>query len=191
MTGGRDIHPRRWDRSEALDPTADPDEERDELELQAVGKAWELGLPILGICRGEQFLNVARGGSLIQDIPGALGVEPGLHDRGTSQKPELAHAVTVAPGSRVAALVGALEVDVNSRHHQAVKGVAPDLKAVAWYRGPSQGGEPLVEAVEARDPGRWAVGVQWHPENLVALEGPAGQAALGIFRGFVQALQGR
>ena len=191
LTGGDDIHPRWWDPEEALHPKAEADEERDGLEIPAVRRAWGLGLPILGICRGEQLLNVALGGSLIQDLPSRLKVDPGLHNRGTSLVPERAHAVAVDPDSRLAALVGKGVVEVNSRHHQAVLRVAPVLKAVAWHREPAGEGEGLVEAVEARDPARWVIGVQWHPENLVGEAGPMGEAALGIFQGFVAELKAR
>jgi len=190
MTGGDDIHPSRWDGQEAVHPKAEPDELRDALEIPVAQAFWDAGRPILGICRGEQLLNVARGGSLIQDLPSRLAQEPGLHQRGTSSKPELAHAVQVAPGSRVAALVGGLAVEVNSRHHQAVLRVGEGLTAVAWHQaGPDQ--EPVIEAIEATAPDHWVVGVQWHPENLVGLEGPAGVAALAIFQGFLAALESR
>jgi len=184
MPGGDDIHPRRWDAAEALHPAAEPDEPRDELEINLVLEAWRRGLPILGICRGEQLLNVALGGSLIQDLPSQIGLDPGLHNRGTSSEAVEAHQVAIAAGSRLAALVGGTVATVNSRHHQAVLRVAPCLRAVAWCRGP-EGGE-LVEGVEAD--GRWVVGVQWHPENLVRLDNATGRAALGIFRGFAAAL---
>lgn len=193
MTGGDDIHPCRWEPPEPVHREAHPDEARDALESAAVQQAWDLKLPILGICRGEQFLNVARGGSLIQDLPDRLKVPPGRHNRGTSGVPELAHRVRLAPDSRLAGLVGALEVEVNSRHHQAVLRVADDLRAVAWHvpEPREASGEALVEAIEAVDPDRWAVGVQWHPENLVGLEGPAGVAARNLFLGFVAALEAR
>ena len=181
MTGGDDIHPRRWDAQEALHPAAEPDEDRDGLEIPAARQAWDLGLPILGICRGEQLLNVALGGSLLQDLPSQLHLDDALHRRGTSDVPEPAHDVTLEPGSRLAALLGATTATVNSRHHQAVLRVAPGLRAVAWHQG-------LVEGVEAVDPARWVVGVQWHPENLVREPGPVGEAALAIFRGFAQVL---
>jgi len=184
LPGGLDIHPRHW--QEALDPAASPDEARDELELALVREAFRLGLPVLGICRGAQVLNVALGGSLIQDIPSRCGVDPGLHDRGGSDEAVEAHQVVIAAGSRLARLVGAELATVNSRHHQAVLRVAPGLRAVAWHREPGQGG--LVEAVEAEAADRWVVGVQWHPENLVRLEGGTGDAARGIFRGFAEAL---
>jgi putative glutamine amidotransferase len=193
VPGGDDIHPRRWDPAEALHPAAQPDEPRDELEIPLVREAWRRGLPILGICRGEQLLNVAMGGSLIQDIPSQRGLDDGLHNRGTSQEADEAHRVAIAPGSRLAGLVGDTGATVNSRHHQAVLRVAPELRAVAWWR--QSGTErvasrtELVEGIEAED--RWVVGVQWHPENLVRLDNGTGRAALGIFQGFAAALAGR
>jgi putative glutamine amidotransferase len=186
LTGGRDIHPGRWDSGEAPHPSADPDEARDELEISLVREAWRLGLPVLGICRGAQLLNVALGGSLIQDIPSFCGLSQGLHVRGRAGEAVEAHPVAIAPGSRLARLMGGTAATVNSRHHQAVLRVAPVLRAVAWYR---EGGLEVVEAVEAED--RWVVGVQWHPEDLVRLETGTGAAALGIFRGFAEALAGR
>ena len=192
LTGGDDIHPANWDPGEAVHPEAEPDPDRDALELPLARTAWDLGLPILGICRGEQLLNVALGGSLIQDIPSHYGCHPGLHRLGSSSlPPQLAHEVTVDPSSRLWSLVQADEIEVNSRHHQAVGRLAPGLRAVAWHGPTAKAGQPLVEAVEALDEGRWAVAVQWHPENLVNLNHPAAASALGIFRGFNAALQER
>ena len=182
LPGGLDIHSRHW--QEELHPAAEPDEARDALELALVREAVRLGLPVLGICRGAQVLNVALGGSLIQDIPAQCQVDPGLHNLGGSDEAVEAHQVVIAAGSRLARLMGAELATVNSRHHQAVLRVAPGLRAVAWQ------GE-LVEAVEADDPERWVVGVQWHPENLVRLPGGTGDAARGIFQGFAEALAGR
>lgn len=188
LAGGPDIHPRWWDPDEAPDRTAELDEARDHLEIPLAREAWRLGRPILGICRGEQLLNVALGGSLIQDLPSRCGLAPDQHNRGTSQVPEEAHAVELAPGSRLAAWAGTLAPVVNSRHHQAVLRVAPELRAVAWWHGD---GQTLVEGVEALDPDRPVLGVQWHPENLAALDTPAGRAALGVLRGFVRTLAAR
>jgi putative glutamine amidotransferase len=188
LPGGGDVHPRRWDPSEALHPAAELDESRDEMEITLTLEAWRLGLPVLGICRGAQVLNVALGGSLIQDIPSHLGLDPGLHQRGTPEEAMEAHPVVIAPGSRLAELVGGTSATVNSRHHQAVRAVAPGLRAVAWCRNPGPGPD-LVEGVEAAD--RWVVGVQWHPENLVDLDTATGEAARGIYRGFAAALEGR
>jgi putative glutamine amidotransferase len=192
LTGGDDIHPSRWDPAEPVHPAAEPDPDRDALEIPLARRAWDLGLPILGICRGEQLLNVALGGSLIQDIPSHFRCEAARHQVGSSTLPPvLAHRVTVDPASRLRALVGAPEVDVNSRHHQAVARLAPGLRAVAWHPATEKDGQPLVEAVEALDGSKWVVAVQWHPENLVTLGNPAATAALGLFKGFAQALQER
>lgn len=192
LTGGDDIHPANWDPGEPVHPEAEPDPDRDALELPLVRRAWDLGLPILGICRGEQLLNVALGGSLVQDVPSHYGCETGLHNRGSSRlPPELAHWVTVDPASRLRALTGADRVEVNSRHHQAVGRLAPELKAVAWHGPTERDGRPLVEGIEAADASRWVVAVQWHPENLVAMDDPAAGSALGIFRGFAEALRER
>ena len=189
MPGGYDVHPCHWDEGEALHHTAELDGPRDALELPLAREAWRRGLPILGICRGAQVLNVALGGSLIQDIPSRFGLEDALHRRGSSEEADEAHAVHIAAGSRLAQLVGGTQALVNSRHHQAVLRVADGLKAVAWYRCSPEGPE-LVEGIEAAEAGRWVVGVQWHPENLVRLANGTGQAALGIFQGFARALQG-
>jgi putative glutamine amidotransferase len=188
LAGGDDIHPRNWDPNEPLHWAASADEERDSLEMPLVKGAWERGLPIFGICRGEQALNVALGGSLIQDIPSACGCGPEAHRHGSSQVPELHHSVKMDLGSRLREILGQTEVHVNSRHHQAIAATAPALKAVAWHDGTVFGGGPLIEAVEAIDPARWVFGVQWHPENLVALEGDGGRAARDLFRAFAARL---
>jgi putative glutamine amidotransferase len=187
MTGGDDIHPRWWDPAEPVHPEADPDGDRDDLEIPLIRRAWDLRLPILGICRGEQALNVALGGSLIQDLPSRFGLKPDFHRRGSSDRPELAHPIELEPTSRLARLLGVTEVEVNSRHHQAVLRVAPPLRAVAWHRNPMPG---IIEAIEAVDPERWVLGVQWHPENLVGLDGGTGAAARAIFQGFAEVLNG-
>jgi putative glutamine amidotransferase len=189
LTGGNDIHPHWWNGQEPVHPLAEPDQDRDALEMPLVREAWAMGLPILGICRGEQVLNVALGGSLIQDLPSRFHLPEDLHRRGSSDDPPAAaHTVEVDPQSRLADLLGTVTVAVNSRHHQAVMRLAEGLRAVAWHRQPALG---IVEAIEAEDPVRWVLGVQWHPENLAKLENPMGQAALGIFRGFVAALEAR
>ena len=189
LTGGSDIDPAHWDPAEPLHPKAEVDRARDDREIPVIRKAWDQGLPILGICRGHQILNVALGGSMIQDIPDAIGCPPDLHDHGTPEVPELRHTVSVTHGSRLAQLLGAHSVAVNSRHHQAVKKLGKGLKAVAFHPQTLHQGQALVEGVEADDPGRWVVGVQWHPENLVALNDAAGDAARGLFNGFVQAAE--
>ncbi|WP_243316966.1 gamma-glutamyl-gamma-aminobutyrate hydrolase family protein [Geothrix paludis] len=187
LTGGDDIHPRHWDEAEDVHPKADVDAGRDAFEIPLIRAAWERRLPILGICRGEQVLNVALGGSMIQDIPDHYGCEPTRHQHGTPEIPDMRHRVQLAPGSRLRALLGEDVFLVNSRHHQAVKRVAPVLAAVGWHLDTVHAATgPLVEAVEATDPTRWVFGVQWHPENLAGLKGPAGDAARDLFAAFVQ-----
>jgi putative glutamine amidotransferase len=189
LTGGYDIHPRHWDTSEPVHRRAEVDGERDEFELPLLRAAWERNLPILAICRGEQILNVALGGSLTQDVPEYFDCEPTRHQHGTSEVPDMHHRVQLAPSSRLRALLGEDVFLVNSRHHQAVLRVAPPLVAVGWHLDtvhPATG--PLIEALEAADPARWVFAVQWHPENLVTLKGPAGDAARDLFRAFVTRL---
>jgi putative glutamine amidotransferase len=189
LTGGADIHPRRWDPAEAVHPAAEPDLARDALEHPLVRAAWAASLPILGICRGTQVLNVALGGGLIQDIPSWFGCADARHRCGGADDPVLAHQVTLAPASRLAAALRCGRVlPVNSRHHQAVAAVAPSLAPVAWDPLTVRAGSRLIEAVEAPEPDRWVIGVQWHPEGLVDLPGPAGQAARKLFAAFAAAL---
>ena len=187
LTGGNDIHPCHWDPAEAVHPRAEVDADRDAVEIPLIRAAWDRNLPLLGICRGEQILNVALGGSMIQDIPDHFHCEPARHQHGTPDTPDMHHRVQLAPGSRLRAQLGEDVFLVNSRHHQAVKRVAPGLVAVGWHLDtlhPETG--PLIEALEAADPARWVFGVQWHPENLIHLKGPAGDAARDLFAAFVQ-----
>jgi len=189
LAGGDDIHPKNWDSNEPLHPSVSLDEERDSLEIPLVKKAWELGLPIFGICRGEQVLNVALGGSLIQDIPAMCGCELETHRHGDSQVPDLHHTVRIDKESRLGKIINRPQIHVNSRHHQAIAISAPSLKPVAWHDETRFNGRPLVEAVEAVDSDRWVLGVQWHPENLVFLEGDDGRAARDLFRAFALRLK--
>ena len=189
LTGGHDIHPCHWDALEPVHPEADVDADRDAFEIPLIRSAWDLNVPILGICRGEQVLNVALGGSMIQDVPDHYGCESERHQHGTPEVPDMHHRVQLAPGSRLRALLGEDVFLVNSRHHQAVQRVAPPLVAIGWHLDtthPDTG--PIIEAVEATDPNRWVFGVQWHPENLVTLKGPAGDAARDLFSAFVKAI---
>ncbi len=187
LSGGGDINPKYWD--EEVHPKAQLDDERDEMEFKLIKAAWEKGIPILGICRGEQILNVALGGSMVQDIPDHFGCDSSVHQHGTPDSPEVRHMVSVTHNSRLFQLLGAASVPVNSRHHQAVKELAPDLRAVAFHPQTLKDGKPLVEGIEAKDMDRWVVGVQWHPENLMELGNAAGSAARGLFHGFVAAVQ--
>lgn len=164
LTGGEDIAPERYGETE-VHATVAVVPDRDALEFTLLEWALADGLPLLAICRGLQLLNVALGGSLYQDLPsqrpGHLG-----HDQMKAEPPwprtEPHHPVIVQPGSALADCLGAERVEVNSMHHQGIRALAPALRAVAHAP------DGLVEAVEARDPGRggFLLGVQWHPEEL-------------------------
>jgi putative glutamine amidotransferase len=166
LSGGGDIDSTRYGAVDVA--CADVDRERDALEIEVAKSAIERDLPVLGICRGFQILNVVRDGTLVQDVAGHRPDErAGLVEH---------HNVTVRPGSRLARATGGAPLTVNSRHHQAVtkETIGRGLVATAVV-------DDLVEAFELTDR-RWVVGVQWHPErtNEVSLE------ARRIFDAFVQ-----
>ena len=166
LSGGGDIDSTRYGAVDVA--CADVDRERDALEIEVAKSAIERDLPVLGICRGFQILNVVRDGTLVQDVAGHRPEErEGLVEH---------RDVTVRPGSRLARATGGAPLTVNSRHHQAVteETIGRGLVATAVV-------DDLVEAFELTDR-RWVVGVQWHPERTseVSLE------ARRIFDAFVQ-----
>jgi putative glutamine amidotransferase len=154
LSGGGDVDPARYGALPVpeiygLDPG------RDAFEVALVLAAARADVPVLGICRGSQILNVALGGSLIQHVPAVTGCDHCIRDR--SHEP--VHDVVVASGSLLEAVAGATEIAVNSLHHQAVDRLGAGLRAVAWAE------DGIVEGVESDGPGR-LLGVQWHPELL-------------------------
>jgi putative glutamine amidotransferase len=175
LTGGADVDPQEYGDVERH-PTLCVDPARDAYELVLVRAALVRGRPLLAICRGIQILNVATGGTLFQDLPSQ---RPSTVNHRVKEPPDqLAHMVTVTPGSRLAALLGTAataEIQVNSRHHQAVNVVAPGFAAVATAP------DGLVEGIEHVG-SAFCVGVQWHPENFWE----AGTFAW-LFEGFVDA----
>jgi putative glutamine amidotransferase len=175
LTGGPDLHPAAYGAQPhpSLGPTV---EEIDVFELALIRAADRLELPVLAICRGMQALNVARGGTLVQDLPSEVG--GGLAHRQSEPGWVATHPVRLRRGSRVAALLGDGEVHVNSFHHQAIRKLGSGLRAVG--RAP----DGVIEAVEGDGP-RFVVGVQWHAESL--MESPE-QARL--LRAFVEAAVG-
>lgn len=157
LSGGDDIDPSHFGEPPHPDLGAvDPD--RDLLELALIREARRDGMPILAICRGIQVLNVAFGGSLIQDLRAQRPDAIQHSQKGPRWR--LSHTVEVRPGTRLAGLLGAGAHGVNSFHHQALDRIGDGLAVTAMAP------DGVIEAVEATD-GSWIVGVQWHPEWLV------------------------
>lgn len=129
---------------------------RDETDLLILSEVERRGLPLFAICFGMQVWNVARGGTLIQDILSEVP-EAIKHEQG-APRGRRSHRVRLLAGSRLAGLAGDEGAAVNSHHHQALETVGGGLRATAWTA------DGLIEAVEETDAERWALGVQWHPE---------------------------
>jgi putative glutamine amidotransferase len=176
LTGGGDVDPSRF--GEAAHPTTcEVSGARDALEIDLTQWALARRAPLLAVCRGLQVLNVALGGSLYQDIPSEPGSPLDHSQTGLQGKARnvTTHQVKVREGSRLATILGALDVDVNSFHHQAIKQLGRGLADVAWAP------DSIVEGVELVDPAQFVVGVQWHPEELVLQD----RAALNLFAALV------
>jgi putative glutamine amidotransferase len=131
----------------------------DALELAMVRAADARGLPVLGICRGMQVINVARGGTLHQHLPDVVGTNIGHRQRDPGSVPT--HSVSIASRSVLRAALVAPKLDVNSFHHQAIRDLGRDLVATAWAP------DGTIEAIEQPGP-RLVLGVQWHAEGLRA-----------------------
>ncbi len=158
LAGGVDVHPNEYGET-IQDFCGAIDEPRDQVELRLTRLALENQLPVFGICRGIQMLNVAAGGSLYQDIAAQLpDALPHPHQKGAPYN-RLTHAIEIDAQSRLTRALGVTQVRVNSLHHQSVKQVAPGFRIVA--RAP----DGVIEGIEATN-GRFAIGVQWHPEWL-------------------------
>lgn len=157
LSGGGDVEPHRYgqDRHKGTWRT---NFDRDEFELGVVAHAYERKMPVLAICRGVQVVNVAFGGTLIQDIPSAIG---------SKDHTVIGHAVydghqpvTVAADSKIAKATGETNLLVNSIHHQAIDVLADGFRPVAWA------GDGVIEGIEHDDDEWQMLGVQWHPEYL-------------------------
>ncbi len=161
LTGGGDVDPALYGETRH-DSVEDAEPGRDEFEIDLARRAMERDLPILAICRGAQVLNVAAGGTLVQDIPS--GVTSDLTHRVKEPKDSIAHEIQIAADSRLFDALGTA-VDssracrVNSRHHQSVGKLGRDMVASATAP------DGVIEGIEV--PYRtFCVGVQWHPENF-------------------------
>lgn len=179
LTGGEDVGPEAYGASPSPH-LGRVNRDRDATEIAAVRAARDQRIPTLAICRGVQVLNVALGGTLIQDLPteraSAIAHDP---DRPRDAR---THGVQMVPDSRVARALGAIELEVNSVHHQAIDRVADSLVVTA--RAP----DGVVEALEtgSRDPW-WVMGIQWHPEEFVT---DTGAPDHGLFAAFAAVLSG-
>jgi putative glutamine amidotransferase len=174
LTGGPDIDPARY--GHVRHPRTDEgDAAMEHAEVFLAQRALRDGLPIFGICRGIQTLNVVAGGTLYQDVADELRTLI-AHPADANDRDYLVHEVRITEGTRLGRVVGRTEIKVNSLHHQAVRDVAPGFMAVA------EAPDGVVEAIE--NPALpFALGVQWHPEELYR----ADDSAANLFRAFVAA----
>jgi putative glutamine amidotransferase len=167
--GGADVNPDLY--GQPREPKTNVVDELDRLELDAAHWALDSQIPTLGICRGQQLLNVATGGTLIQHVEAHR--QPG--DRQT-----LTQGLRIAPGSRLAEIFEGTEISANHMHHQAVRDVGRGLKAVAWSE------DGTVEGLESVEH-PWLLMVQFHPEELFGFHGPSQR----LFSAFVDACRTR
>lgn len=174
LTGGDDVDPEAYGEQQ-MDPRWQTDRERTVFERALIGEARRVGMPIFGICRGCESLNVALGGSLYQDIPTMLPTAVPHQLPGSVRGAQ--HRVTIAPGSKLAVILGCLETEVNSFHHQAIKRLGKGVRVVATAP------DGVVEAIEVPED-TFTVAVQWHPERM---QDDERQHAL--FAGFIDAVR--
>ena len=172
LTGTGDIDPAFYGEEDKYQ-NLKPDRSRDALEIELVKHAMEKRLPVLGICRGIQAVNVALGGTLYQDLGREL---PGaMEHMGLFTKESTFHEIEIAEDTRLHRILGTTRLAINTTHHQAVKDIAPSLfvNAVSSKDG-------VIEGIEAE--GEWfLIGVQWHPERM------RDEACKKLFAAFVEA----
>ncbi len=160
LSGGQDISPQFYDDN-ITDKVKDIDPQRDSWELKLFKLAYESNLPILGVCRGMQLMNVAQGGTLYQDLIDHYDKSL-AHLPDETDKCYVHHTVNIAPECKLCSFSNSQKINVNSHHHQAIKDLATDFKAIAkTERG-------IIEAIEATDK-KFVIGVQWHPEDLTEI----------------------
>lgn len=157
LTGGEDVDPAHYGAAPHA-ALGDVHASRDAFELALVAAARARRLPTLAICRGIQVVNVALGGTLVQDIPSEW--PDAIEHDGAGARDDRVHGMQVDGASRLAVALGAARLTVNSFHHQSIATVAPGLETVA--RAP----DGVIEGVQWSDDEWWMLGVQWHPEEL-------------------------
>ena len=176
LTGGEDVDPTLYGQERHSEGGV-PNRPRDATEIALILAAREMAMPLLAICRGPQVLNVALGGTLIQDI-GSQVAGAGEHNARDDRAARV-HEVELEPGSRIAEAMGAVRLRVNSLHHQSVDRIAPGLRITG--RAP----DGVNEGIESESPEWWAIGVQWHPEEMNDSPEPWDR---GLFRAFATVL---
>ncbi|WP_066066779.1 gamma-glutamyl-gamma-aminobutyrate hydrolase family protein [Neobacillus soli] len=161
LSGGEDVDPKFYgeDPHQHLGSTMP---ERDLAEIAIVKYALENNIPLLAICKGIQLLNVALGGTLIQDIPSQ--VKESIQHSQKIDRSRDSHWVTVSKDSKLFQIIGSDRVRVNSLHHQAIDKLASDLRIAA------QSSDGIIEAVEYAHPTKFTIGVQWHPESMASTD---------------------
>lgn len=176
MTGGEDIDPLKWFNEEPVRALGKIAPERDEFDITLIRMAVEKGLPVLAICRGEQALNVAFGGTLYQDIPSQVD---GTFVKHSQNAPSTygTHTIDIDKNAKLYTMLGSESVAVNSYHHQAVKDVAKGFKITARAK------DGVVEAIE-KEGDQFVVGVQFHPEGMVSR---GDDTFLPLFEAFIKA----
>lgn len=163
LTGGGDVHPSLYGKPEVIELTTEINELRDAFEFDVISKALEADLPILGICRGMQVMNVFLGGTLIPDLPTA-GYREHSETNGIANR----HSIHTVRDSLLDAIVGHGEFMVNSVHHQAIDQLGRGLMVSATSP------EGVIEAAEwiLKDRMPFLLLVQWHPERMKDIENP-------------------
>lgn len=181
LPGGPDVDPSEY-QAERHPLTIEIDAPRDALELTVARWAVDDDVPVFGICRGHQVLNVALGGTLVQDIPSELHTNIPHDQPNEVPRTHRLHEVSIAPDSRLADILGGTRFAVNSLHHQSVDAPAPGVRVTAAAP------DGVVEAIEHLDRS-FVLSVQWHPEDLVLGDADAVQGRL--FAAFVAAASAR
>jgi putative glutamine amidotransferase len=176
LTGGSDVNPKLYRQPRAAE-SEPPEDERDELEIKLLREALAADLPVLAICRGLQLFNVFHGGTLIQHVANVDTHRVKARDKEPGRHPAV-HSVRVKPGTRLAGIIGAGEHQVNSRHHQAADRVGEGLIVSAIAP------DGVIEGLELTGNASFAVAVQWHPEDRVAVS----EADRKLFEAFAQAM---
>lgn len=171
LSGGEDVDPAYYGQA-VSEKCGTIVKERDHIEMEMLKAFLPTGKPILGICRGEQLLNVYFGGTLHQDIADLAGCR---HDD-YPHKDLGNHRVSVAGETKLARILGKKTLQVNSLHHQAVDRVAPEMTAAAVCE------DGIIEAIEHQSH-RFCIGVQWHPEHMT----PFSKRQRRIFEAFISA----